>query len=154
MCDPRMKRSPLFDYIADSVIPEMKLNTLPFVPSVLCLLICVSVMASCAPKTPAAELILTNGVVWTAEPGAEQASAIAIGDGRILAVGTDAEVRDLAADGTREIDLSGRMVTPGFADNHTHFMSGGFQLVSVDLRDAATPEEFSRRIGAFARSIP
>ncbi len=132
----------------------MTLNCLPFVHTIGCLLLCVSVMASCAPKRPAGDLILTNGVVWTGEPGAERASAIAVGDGRILAVGMDAEVRALAANGAREIDLRGRMVTPGFVDNHTHFMSGGFQLVSVDLRDAATPDEFSRRIGAFARSIP
>lgn len=43
---------------------------------------------------------------------------------------------------------------PGFIDAHTHFISGGFQLSSVDLRDAATPEEFARRIAAYAAGLP
>ena len=50
--------------------------------------------------------------------------------------------------------LDGAFVMPGFADGHTHFIGGGFQLGSVDLRDAATPEEFARRIGEFAASQP
>jgi predicted amidohydrolase YtcJ len=42
---------------------------------------------------------------------------------------------------------------PGFGDGHTHFISGGFQLASVDLRDAATPQEFVRRLGAYAKTL-
>jgi predicted amidohydrolase YtcJ len=56
--------------------------------------------------------------------------------------------------GTRRIDLAGRMVVPGFIDDHTHLLSGGFQLGSVDLRDAPTPAEFTRRIAAYARGLP
>ena len=40
---------------------------------------------------------------------------------------------------------------PGFIDNHTHFLTGGFGLASVNLRDADSPEEFARRIGEFSR---
>jgi predicted amidohydrolase YtcJ len=47
----------------------------------------------------------------------------------------------------------GGLVLPGFVDGHTHFVDGGFQLASVDLRDAATPTEFIRRIGAYARTL-
>src|SRR2546429_2011697 len=42
---------------------------------------------------------------------------------------------------------------PGFADGHTHFIDGGFQLVSVDLRDAATPQEFIHRIAEYAKRL-
>src|SRR5919197_173627 len=47
----------------------------------------------------------------------------------------------------------GGLVLPGFVDGHTHFVDGGFQLASVDLRDAATPAEFIRRIQAYARTL-
>jgi predicted amidohydrolase YtcJ len=45
------------------------------------------------------------------------------------------------------------MVVPGFMDSHTHFLSGGFQLASIDLRDAATPEEFAARLKAYAAKL-
>ncbi|HEY8468788.1 MAG TPA: amidohydrolase [Longimicrobiales bacterium] len=110
--------------------------------------------AGCAIKPQPAELVLTGGVVWTGVPGAAPASALAIREGRVLHVGTDAEVERFIGPATRRIDLRGRLVVPGFQDDHTHFMSGGFQLASVDLRDAATPSEFARRIGEFARTLP
>jgi len=52
------------------------------------------------------------------------------------------------------IDAKGQLVLPGFNDAHVHFMSGGFQLSSVDLRDANTPEEFAERIRDFAAKLP
>ena len=51
---------------------------------------------------------------------------------------------------TRVIDAHGAFVTPGFIDSHVHFITGGFALRSVQLRDAATREEFIHRIKAFA----
>lgn len=117
-------------------------------------LVLAGLLAGCAIEPKPAELVLTGGTIWTGVPGAELESAIAIRDGRILHVGTDTEVRRLVGPGTREIDLDGRFVVPGFIDNHAHFMSGGFQLASVDLRSAATPTEFARRIGEFARTLP
>src|SRR5690606_4763295 len=97
---------------------------------------------------------LTGGVVWTGAAGAGPVSAIAVRGGRVVLAGTDDEVRELAGSGTEEVDLAGRMVVPGFIDNHAHFMGGGFQLASVDLRDAATPDEFGRRVGEFASTLP
>ena len=46
------------------------------------------------------------------------------------------------------------MVTPGFIDAHVHFLTGGFALASVQLRDATTPDEFTRRIAEYARTLP
>jgi predicted amidohydrolase YtcJ len=110
---------------------------------------------SCAPANPdQADLLLQGGVVWTGVPGALPAQAVAVRDGKILTVGTTEALRRLRGPVTRVVELAGRMVVPGFVDSHTHFIPGGFQLSSVDLRDAADPEEFSRRIGEFARSIP
>jgi len=93
-----------------------------------------------------------GGVVWTGDPDRPSATAFAVRDDRIVAVGTDDEIRELGASET--IDLEGRFVIPGFIDNHTHFLTGGAALASVDLRDAATPEEFTARIAEFAGSIP
>lgn len=105
------------------------------------------------PPEPA-ELVLLGGPVWTGVPGAPLAEAVAILDGKITAVGTAQEIRRRIGPGTEVVELSGRMVAPGFIDSHTHFIPGGFQLSSVDLRDAATPEEFARRIGEFAETLP
>ncbi|CAN5632288.1 amidohydrolase [soil metagenome] len=120
----------------------------------LLLLLLAQVACAARDARDTADLVLTGGVVWTGVADAPPAEAVALRDGRIIAVGSDTEVRRFAGAATRVIELAGRMVVPGLADNHTHFMSGGFQLASVDLRDAATPAEFGDRIGAFARSLP
>jgi len=54
---------------------------------------------------------------------------------------------------TKVLRADGGLVLPGFADGHTHFIDGGFQLASVDLRDAATPQEFTRRIKEYAARL-
>jgi predicted amidohydrolase YtcJ len=95
-----------------------------------------------------------NGVVWTGEADAADAQAVAVRDGRIVAVGSDAEVRALVGSETRVVDAHGGMVVPGFIDAHVHFVDGGFRLASVQLRDAASPQEFVARIRDFAATVP
>ncbi|MGW8265675.1 MAG: amidohydrolase [Longimicrobiales bacterium] len=112
-------------------------------------------LSSCVgPATDSADLVLLGGAVWTGVPGVPLAEAVAVRNGTIQAVGSAAEIQTLVGPETESLELAGRMVVPGFIDSHTHFIPGGFQLSSVDLRDAATPEEFARRIGAFAGTIP
>lgn len=101
-----------------------------------------------------ADLVFRGGVVWTGVSGAGPAEGLAVSNGRISAVGADADIDGMIGEGTRVIDLHGRALVPGFIDSHTHFISGGFQLSSVDLRDADSPEEFARRIGDFAAGLP
>ena len=48
------------------------------------------------------------------------------------------------------IDAGGKLVLPGFNDAHVHFLSGGFSLANVDLRDATSPEEMARRLKDYA----
>jgi predicted amidohydrolase YtcJ len=98
--------------------------------------------------------VLTGGTVWTGIEGAPLAQAVAVRGGRIVAVGSGADVQRYIGQGTRRLDLGKRLVLPGFIDDHTHFLSGGFQLGSVDLRSASSPAEFTRRIDVFARSLP
>ncbi len=101
-----------------------------------------------------ADLVLRGGTVWTGDPDRPGATAVAVDGGRIVAVGDDGEVERFVGPDTRVVELEGRTLLPGFIDSHVHFLDGGFKLAGVDLRDAATPEEFARRIGEFARSVP
>jgi predicted amidohydrolase YtcJ len=72
-----------------------------------------------------ADRILVGGRVLTVDARDRIAEAIAIKDGRILAVGTTAEIERLAGPGTERIDLAGRTATPGLIDAHAHFSQGG-----------------------------
>ncbi len=88
------------------------------------------------------------------DPGKPTAEAIAVYGQRVIAVGTNKEIKGMARADTRLIDARGQLALPGFNDSHVHFLSGGFQLASVDLRDANTPEEFADRIRRFAERLP
>jgi len=112
------------------------------------LLIC---LAACGRK---ADLIITGGVVWTGlSSGQPQPGAVAVRGGRIVAVGDTAVVRRYVGGETQVLSARGGLIMPGFSDGHTHFINGGFQLASVDLRDAATPQEFIRRLKAYAQKL-
>jgi predicted amidohydrolase YtcJ len=115
------------------------------------------VLSGCRlPQRPAADLIVAHGRVWTGDKRQPLAESVAILGDRIVAVGSDRDVDRWRGTGdrTRVIDAHGRLVVPGFNDAHVHFVSGGLQLESVDLRDATGPEEFTRRIVERARTLP
>jgi predicted amidohydrolase YtcJ len=118
------------------------------------ILVTLTTAACFSPEAEVADMVLNNGVVWTGVEGAGRAEAVAVKEGRVVAVGSDADVDGWIGASTRVVDLGGRALVPGFIDAHTHFIGGGFQLSSVDLRDAASPEEFARRIGVFAATVP
>jgi predicted amidohydrolase YtcJ len=119
-------------------------------------LILVASMGGCnrPMSTHLADLIVRNGRVWTVDSRLPEASAVAVLGDRIIEVGGDSDVDRLRGPATRVIDAGGRLVLPGFNDSHVHFAEGGRNLLSVQLRDAATPEEFARRIGTYARTLP
>jgi predicted amidohydrolase YtcJ len=102
---------------------------------------------------PAAELAIINGRVWTGNKSQPWAEAAASRGERIIAVGSNAEIKRRVDSKTRVIDLQGKLALPGFIDDHTHFVEGGSHLLSVDLRDAASPEEFARRIRDYAARL-
>lgn len=101
-----------------------------------------------------AHLVVVGGRVWTGDPANPWAEAVAVRGERIVAVGPREEIDALRGEGTRVVDATGGLVTPGFIDAHVHFLDGGERLASVQLRDAGTPEEFARRIGQFAETVP
>lgn len=98
-------------------------------------------------------LVLFNGKVFTADGRGTVAEAIAVDGERIVAVGTTMEIRkDYQAE--REIDLRGKLVTPGFNDAHLHFAGGGLSLLRVVLNDSRSLEEAQQRIAAKIRELP
>ena len=113
-----------------------------------------NVLVNAQKSTIAPDVIIVNAVIHTMDPQQPSAEAVAIHGNRIVAVGSTKEIRKLASNGTKIIDAKRRLVLPGFNDAHTHFLSGGFQLSSVDLRDASTPQEFADRIRSFASKLP
>ena len=106
-----------------------------------------------AQTKPAANLILTHAKVWTVNPARPQAQAVAVLGERIVAVGSDADVAQWRGPDTQVIDAGGKLLLPGFNDAHVHFVDGGASLDSVQLKDAATPQEFARRIGEQAKKV-
>jgi predicted amidohydrolase YtcJ len=108
------------------------------------------IVASCAVVAPPAsslapDMVLHNARVYTVDDAQPTAEAVAIRGDRIVAVGSNAAVRALAASSTRTIDLQGAMVLPGFNDAHTHFgnaVEWHFQalLMQVDSQAAMLKE--------------
>ena len=80
-----------------------------------------------------AELIITNAKVLTMDAQHPRAEAVAMAAGRILAVGSTAEIRALAGAGCREIDAGGRSLLPGFVESHLHLVLGGSELTQLQL---------------------
>ena len=103
---------------------------------------------------PAADLIITNARIFTADRDRPECEAVAILGERIVAAGGRGEIDAWRGPATRVIDAGGRRVVPGFNDAHVHFVSGGMDLDNVDLKNAATPAEFVRRIAERARATP
>lgn len=101
-----------------------------------------------------ADVIYTNGRIWTVDSARPEAEAVAVIGGRIAAVGSSKAIDKWKGSKTKVVDLKRRRVLPGFIDNHTHFMTGGFQLQSVDLRTAGEEQVFARIIGQRAKERP
>ena len=101
-----------------------------------------------------AELIITNANIWTGNEAQARAQAIAVSGDKIMVVGSNEEVMKLNSVGTETIDAQGRFITPGFIDTHVHLIDGGFNLISVKLRDAGSPEEFISRIAQYVKTVP
>ncbi len=97
------------------------------------------------------EIILHNGKIFTVNVNEPTAEAIAIGEGRIIAVGSNAEVLRMATGRTKKIDLGYKTVVPGFIDAHTHPAYAGIKhlkMVDCDLRSIKEIQEAIRKRAA------
>lgn len=122
--------------------------------AVLASAIAASILPFRSPGAQEADLIVTNGRFWTGDSLRPRAQAVAIRNGRFLAVGSAAEVSPHRGPTTRVIDLGGRFATPGFIDNHTHFNQAGALLLGVNLLDVAEPVAFAQRVKAARDRLP
>ena len=107
---------------------------------------------SASAQTP--DLILVHGKILTVDAKDSIAQAVAIRQGKIIAVGSNEKILQLPGSKARVIDLHGRTATPGLIDSHAHIAMGGVdELYSVSLSDAATVDEVKRRVQAAAAKL-
>jgi len=124
-------------------------------PSVL-LILTAALAVSCGAGRPAepADLVLTNGAVYTMDAARPRATAVAVAKGKILYVGDDRGALRLGGGSTKVVDLGGKMVLPAFQDSHIHLVTGGIELGLCNLNGLRTKEEVFEKIKAYAAANP
>lgn len=100
-----------------------------------------------------ADLVLTNGRIYTADVARPMASALAVRGDRIVFVGSDVEALALRGAATRIIDLGGKTVVPGLIDAHAHLLGLGTSLRRVNLVGATSYAEVVSRVAAWAKTV-
>jgi predicted amidohydrolase YtcJ len=111
------------------------------------------VSAGGAEKTTQADTVFVHGDIYTGIAG-KRAQAIAVRGDRIVAVGSDSEIRKLKGKHTPVVDLGGHFVVPGFNDAHVHLANGGFEKLNVNLAGVSSLADMQDRIAAGARTTP
>ena len=102
-----------------------------------------------SPRNEIADRIYFNAKIWTGDSLQPMAEAIVLKGNQILYVGKQYE--NYLGSTTESIDVQGKMIVPGFIDNHVHFLSGGYNLTGVALRKAKTKNEFILLLQAYCR---
>lgn len=111
--------------------------------------------AANAQQAPApADTILLHGKVYTVNAKQPWAEAIAVRDGTIVAVGTDAEIAKLRGDSIHVIDAQGKLVFPGFVDCHIHFLDGSLSLGRVNLEGSKNVSDIQQKLRDYAKEHP
>ena len=83
----------------------------------------------------ATDLVLLNGKIFTADRAQPKVQALAVENGKVLKVGSDAQIKALIEPGTQVIDLKGQALMPGLIDSHSHAIFGGLEMVSANMED-------------------
>lgn len=120
----------------------------------LTLLLAAALAPHLARAQPRATMAIVNGHVVTVDSTRPEAEAVAIAGDRILAVGTNAEIRRLVGPATRVIDAQGRLVVPGFIDGHGHYMRLGESKLELDLTTARTWDDVVAQVRKAAKTAP
>lgn len=95
-----------------------------------------------------------NGKVYTVNDKQPLAEAVVTDGNKIIFVGSDDEAQKFIDTSTEVIDLNGKLMLPGFIDNHVHFVTGGFYLLGIDLRPANSTAEFKSILKDYASKHP
>ena len=118
------------------------------------LVFAIGAILSCENEFQHADLIIVNANIWTGNEKQPNAEAMAVRGDSIIAIGAKQDILKFKNPSSKIIDVKGNYITPGFIDTHVHFLFGGFNLMSVQLRDAKTPDEFISRISQYAKTVP
>ena len=114
-------------------------------------LLSITSMMTFASSSNSPDVIFVNGDIYTqATPARTQ--ALAVRGGRIVAIGTNDDIRKLKGSHTQVVDLGGHFVMPGFNDAHCHLQSGGFEQMNVNLVGAKSLAEMQQRIAERAKT--
>lgn len=106
-------------------------------------------------KAEPADLIFTNGIIYTVNESQPTAEAVAVKDGMILAVGTSEEIEKHKGEKTEVIDLQGETMTPGIIESHAHLMGIGYNKLELDLMYVKTYDELVEKVAeAVAKAKP
>ena len=107
----------------------------------------------CSWNKPKADLMIYNAKIYTVNDKFDIAEAIVVKDGKILAVGSTADIRKQYG-AKEEVDANGKAIYPGFIDAHAHFFGYGESLQSADLRGTTSWDEVIARVTEFAKTHP
>jgi predicted amidohydrolase YtcJ len=133
----------------------MKIRQLRFALQSLALLLCAAPALHAQGRIlEPADIIVVHGRVYTEDPKQPWAQAVAIYRGKIVAVGDDPVIERMRGMGTKVINAGGKLVLPGFADCHIHFIDGAFSLGRVNLEGAKDPAEIQKRLREYAADHP
>ncbi|WP_236206355.1 amidohydrolase [Pseudomonas tohonis] len=114
-----------------------------FVPRLLAAAVAFASMEAMA----GADMVLFNGKVFTADKARPMVQALAVENGKVLAVGSDAEIKALADASTQRIDLAGKALMPGLIDTHSHAIFGGLEMSTANMGDEQVSlEELEKRL--------
>ncbi|KAA5840364.1 amidohydrolase [Pseudomonas chlororaphis] len=117
-----------------------------FIPNLLTIAVSFASMEAMA----ATDLVLFNGQVFTADRAHPKAQALAVADGKVLQVGSDAQIKALIETGTRVIDLGGKTLMPGLIDSHSHAIFGGLEMTSANMQDEVVGlDELEKKLRAW-----
>ena len=95
-----------------------------------------------------------NGKIYTVNDKQPSAQSVIIEGNKITFVGTTEEAKKIIDDHTKVIDLQGKLMLPGFIDDHVHFVNGGNYLLGIDLRPATSTTEFKMILKEYAEKNP
>lgn len=120
------------------------------------LIICsLMLLFSCGNQKDSADKVFINGIIYTVEDEQPTAEAVAIKDGMILAVGTQAEIEAYIGKDTETIDLQGMTMTPGLIESHAHLMGIGYNKLDIDLMYVKSYDELVEKVAeAVAKAEP
>jgi len=95
-----------------------------------------------------------NGKIYTVNEKQPVAEAVIVEATKIIFVGSNDEAKKLIDNATNVVDLKGKLMLPGFIDNHVHFINGGFYLLGIDLRPAKSTKEFKEILKQYSHKNP